>query len=69
MAQAHQTARLPAAPADQLGEGNRLLIGDCVALMRALPAGSLGAALFLHPPSIEAAKMAPDSSTSELARY
>jgi modification methylase len=56
----------PSAPSlgDQLGDGNRLLIGDCVALMRALPAGSVDM-VFADPPynlQLKGALHRPDNS-------
>ena len=59
-------APVPSAPSlgDQLGEGNRLLIGDCVALMRALPAGSVDM-VFADPPynlQLKGALHRPDNS-------
>ncbi len=51
-------------PGDQLGDGNRLLIGDCVALMRALPAGSVDM-VFADPPynlQLKGALHRPDNS-------
>jgi modification methylase len=59
-------APVPSAPSlgDQLGDGNRLLIGDCVALMRALPAGSVDM-VFADPPynlQLKGALHRPDNS-------
>jgi modification methylase len=68
MARALSPAPTPApsapSPGDQLGEGNRLLIGDCVALMRALPAGSVDM-VFADPPynlQLKGALHRPDNS-------
>ncbi|MBL8697032.1 MAG: site-specific DNA-methyltransferase [Alphaproteobacteria bacterium] len=49
---------------DDLGEGNRLLVGDCVSLMKSLPAASIDA-IFADPPynlQLRGALHRPDNS-------
>jgi modification methylase len=64
MPQPRVPAPVTAHAAEQLGEGNRLLIGDCVALMRALPAASVDM-VFADPPynlQLRGALHRPDNS-------
>jgi modification methylase len=64
MPQPRVPAPVTAHAAEQLGEGNRLLIGDCVALMRALPAASVDM-VFADPPynlQVRGALHRPDNS-------